>query len=199
MGRGDDDMGMTLILSAPPHQRTPGATRAVAEADAAGEFARAYAAHYAPLCAFAARLVRPRAMAEDLVQDVFAALWTRSHTIRDQDLLTSYLYSAVRNRARSHLRHQQVVLRTLAAPAPPAPPAAPALDDELHATELQAAVLAAVSSLPARCREIFLLQRHEGLSYAEIAARLGISVKTVETQMSRALRALRLHLAPFMS
>jgi RNA polymerase sigma-70 factor (ECF subfamily) len=61
--------------------------------------------------------------------------------------------------------------------------------------ELSVAVQAAVQSLPDRCREVFELSRVHGLKYAEIARQLGISVKTVEAQMGKALRTLREKLA----
>jgi RNA polymerase sigma-70 factor (ECF subfamily) len=66
------------------------------------------------------------------------------------------------------------------------------------ASELAAAAAAAVADLPPRCREVFTLSRARGLSYAEIAETLGISVKTVEAQMARALRGLRERLAPWL-
>jgi RNA polymerase sigma-70 factor (ECF subfamily) len=59
-------------------------------------------------------------------------------------------------------------------------------------------VRAAIAELPPRCREVFELSRVRGLKYSEIAEALGISIKTVETQMGRALKGLRERLAPFM-
>ena len=61
---------------------------------------------------------------------------------------------------------------------------------------METAIRRAIDDLPARCREIFLLNREQELSYSAIAATLGISIKTVETQMSRALKALRAALEP---
>ncbi|HJU73447.1 MAG TPA: sigma-70 family RNA polymerase sigma factor, partial [Gemmatimonadaceae bacterium] len=64
-------------------------------------------------------------------------------------------------------------------------------DESVTESELAAAVRAAVDRLPPRCREVFMLSRDSGLTYGEIAKALGISIKTVETQMGRALKALR--------
>ncbi len=69
-------------------------------------------------------------------------------------------------------------------------------DEEVHAAELVTAIRGAIAALPARCRLIFLLHREHDLSYGEIAGRLGLSVKTVETQMVRALKVLRTHIRP---
>ncbi len=74
-------------------------------------------------------------------------------------------------------------------------PAAPAV---LVEEEIDIALRAAVSDLPDRCREILELSRVHGLRYAEIASALGISVKTVEAQMGKALRILRERLAPWL-
>jgi RNA polymerase sigma-70 factor (ECF subfamily) len=60
--------------------------------------------------------------------------------------------------------------------------------------EMAMAIRVAVASLPDRCREIFLLSREQNMTYAEIAKVLGLSIKTVETQMGRALKALRTRL-----
>ena len=76
-------------------------------------------------------------------------------------------------------------------------PAAP--DDELQAMELAAAFENAVDRLPQRCRQTYALHREHGMSYAQIAGVMGISVRTVETQLARANRVLRRELAPWLS
>jgi RNA polymerase sigma-70 factor (ECF subfamily) len=145
---------------------------------------------FAPgLCALATRYVASRAVAEELVQDLFLDLWTRrTHLVVDRSV-ASYLQTAMRHRALNHLRHE----RRVVAPLPDGervdePDAtAPGESELLDALELQDAI----EHLPARCRLIFTLSRQQDMSYGEIAASLGLSIKTVETQMGRALRALR--------
>ena len=79
----------------------------------------------------------------------------------------------------------------------PAPTTALATDDDASADEVSRAVNAAVAKLAPRCREVFVMSREAGLTYAEIASSLHISIKTVETQMGRALKSLRLSLARY--
>ena len=152
---------------------------------------------YAVLVGVAERMLRDRAVAEELAQEVMLALWRRRAELAADEALGPYLVRAVRNRALNHLRHLHIERRdAVHAAGPteaPARGAAPVV-----AEELAAALGRAVEALPPRCREVFTLSRSGGLSYAEIGARLGISVKTVEAQMGRALRALRADLAPWL-
>jgi RNA polymerase sigma-70 factor (ECF subfamily) len=150
-------------------------------------------AHYAKLCGFAYRFVESEAIAEDLVQDVFAAMWERRAAWTPNDP-AAFLYRAVRNRAVSHHRRERVRLRWTASI--PADVAAPSVAEEYDLRECARAVATAIRALPERCRLVYHLSREDGLSYAEIAAALGVSIKTVETQMGRALRSLRRAAAP---
>jgi RNA polymerase sigma-70 factor (ECF subfamily) len=142
------------------------------------------------LCALITHYVKSRPVAEELVQDLFFDLWARRSEIVIEQALTSYLYTAARNRALNHLKRERRVLPLSALPdARPDDPdaAAPGETELLDALELQDAI----ERLPARCRLVFTLHRQHDLTYGEIAASLGLSIKTVETQMGRALKALR--------
>lgn len=160
-------------------------------------FDAAFRAHYATLVGVAERIAGERAVAEELAQDVMLELWRRHQTLSIDESLRAYLVRAARNRALNHVRHERMVVRTAprAAGETVTQPDAPA---HLAEAEMQAALRDAVASLPERCREVFELSRGQGLRYAEIAAALGISVKTVEAQMGKALRVLRERLAPFL-
>jgi RNA polymerase sigma-70 factor (ECF subfamily) len=149
---------------------------------------------YAPLADYALRILQSRDGAEDAVQDVFISLWNRHAAIPDAPKLAAYLHRAVRNRALNQLRDQKSHTPLdddidLASDEP-----APGSDVE-HA-DLADAVRAAIDNLAPRTREVFLLSREQELTYAQIAEALGISVKTVETLMGRALRTLRATLRP---
>ena len=160
-------------------------------------FDAAFRAHYARLVAAAESVVRSRAVAEELAQDVMLALWMKRETLVVEDSLLAYLYRATRNRALNHVRHERVHQRAapLVADAPSVSPTGPSA---LADAEIATAVSAALEHLPDRCREVFELSRVQYLTYAEIAASLGISIKTVEAQMGKALRILREQLADWL-
>lgn len=153
--------------------------------------------YYAPLVGLAEGILRQRAVAEEVAQEVMVELWRRRETLSVQESLRAYLFRATRNRALNHLRHERVERRGEAflAGESSAPAAAPA---HLAEEEIDGALREAVGSLPERCREVFELSRVQGLRYAEIAEVMGISVKTVEAQMGKALRVLRERLAPWL-
>lgn len=156
-----------------------------------------FRAHYPQLVGLAEAILRARAPAEDVAQDVMLELWRRRQEIALETSLRAYLLRATRNRALNQIRHRRVAERARSETAGQS--AAPAADEDLAAQELRAAVARAVSDLPERCREVFELSRVHGLKYAEIAQVLGISIKTVETQMGRAIRVLRQRLSPWLS
>jgi RNA polymerase sigma-70 factor, ECF subfamily len=154
-----------------------------------------FRACYASLCEFAVRYVREDALAEELVQDLFADLWARRREWQPGGPARAYLFGAVRNRA-LNLRKRQATerdweqdesvteIRVLHRE--------PARVDELvERDELRARVNAAVESLPERCRLVMHLRWREQMPHADIANVMGISVKGVEIQLSRGLKALR--------
>lgn len=156
-----------------------------------------FRAEYASLVGMAESLLGRRDLAEEVVQDVMLELWRRREGLAVQESLRGYLFRATRNRSLNLLRHGRVARRS--EPELARARVAVADTDELTVQgELGAAVVAAVAALPDGVREVFELSRVRGLRYAEIAATLGISVKTVEARMGRALRSLRERLAPWL-
>ncbi len=151
---------------------------------------------------FAFTYLRSREDAEEVVQDLFAWIWEHRHEWDAPGGLRAYLFRAIRNRAISYLRHRRVQARfqermeALDTPRPNLGPA-PATDAlaSVTAGELGAVLSATLTTLPPRCREVFLLVRERGLSYAEVAVLLGIAPKTVEIHMSHALGVLRRRVA----
>ncbi len=155
-------------------------------------FERAFRAYHPSLCQFAYRYVRSREVAEELVHDVFAKLWESRRRLEVRDSLKSYLYSAVRNHAISHLRHALVERRWREGEVQrEAPHDLNDADRVLESEELVAAVQRVLESLPERCRLALTLRWQRQMSYAEVAEAMGISVKTVEIYVSRGLAALR--------
>ena len=178
--------------------------RLVARARAGDQdaFAQIFAEYYPRLVAFArAGLEDARLeVAEETVQDVFLEIWARRQSWTIERSLAAYLFRAVRNRISSQRRTLRLE-QGYAATVLQAPDEATAekADDHLDEAELEAALAAALAVLPERARQVFLLNRREHLSYTEIAAVLGIAVKTVEMHMARALKALRASLADWRS
>jgi RNA polymerase sigma-70 factor (ECF subfamily) len=153
-------------------------------------FDTVFRSHYAHLVRMAESVVRERALAEEVAQEVMLELWRRRETLQVEQTFRAYLLRSTRNRALNHVRHQRVVAREAAIAAIESP-SSPSAEDEMLGTELEQAVRAAINGLPEKCREVFQLSRDQGLKYAEIAVALEISVKTVEKRMGQALAELR--------
>lgn len=165
----------------------------------ADAFERVYRAYVVVLCRLAHSYVRSRDTAEDIVQDLFTWLWANRHGFHPEHGLRAYLFGAVRNRALNALRNEATALRASVTQAPSVTGTSGAADAELMASDLETAIQAAVEGMPPRCREVFVLLRTQALTYTEVAVILGISPKTVEVHMSRALAILRARLGPWLS
>lgn len=128
------------------------------------------------------------------MQDVLFRVWSRRDRLTEADLIP-YVYRSVANAAISSVRTERAIrardlhLAQAAADIAPAEPPDGGSDLDTHVRQ-------AIEALPERCRLVFLLSRDAGLTYDAIAARLGISPKTVENQIVRALRRLRAALKP---
>ncbi|HEX4468663.1 MAG TPA: RNA polymerase sigma-70 factor [Gemmatimonadaceae bacterium] len=149
-----------------------------------------FRANYALLVRVAEAMLRERATAEEIAQDVMLELWRRRESLDVTESVRGYLLQATRNRTLNELRHRAIerksepeIIENSAH--------LPSTDAAAREGEIEVALQAAVAELPDRCRQVFELSRVDGLKYAEIATRLGISVKTVEVQMGKALRVLR--------
>ena len=158
-------------------------------------FEALFHAYHASLCSFAYRYLGARDLAEEMVQEVFLFVWERRESWDVRSSVRSYLFTAVRNAALSYLRHERVVARRDARVRILQDTVAPGADLEVVQAETVAAIQEAVARLPDRCRLVFTLHREQGLTYAEVAEVLGISPRTVEVQIGRALKSLRRCLA----
>lgn len=167
-----------------------------------GAFAELFRAYHPALCSYAYARVGSAAEAEEIVMDVFRRLWERRMAWAVTGSLRGYLFSATEHGVVSHIRHRKVerslvhdVSRFVRA-IPGMGAAIPTPSETTEDADLATAIARAAEALPERCRAVFLLWQRE-LRYAEIAEALGISVKTVETQLARAVRELREKLAGF--
>lgn len=167
-------------------------------------FEALFAGYYEPMVRYAFGLVQVRAIAEELVQDVFVNLWERRERWTVQSSIRTYLFGATRNRALNWLRHATLhrqwaeSIDPLDDSATPLVPRVAGADEHVRLVELRAAILRAIEQLPGRRRETFLLSREHHLTYEQIAEVMGVSVKTVEEQIARALRSLRASLAQWL-
>lgn len=172
--------------------------------DEACVFEAVFRTYHGELCVFARRLVTCRQTAEDVVGDVFLEMWKqRERRERRPARIRTYLYNAVRNHALKHLAHRGLVRKWKSrwqeqGRAPGMGERSAEADGEFQARELFRAFRQALNELPERCREAYTLRHKRGLSYAEIAEVMGISVRTVETQLVRADKALRRQLATWL-
>lgn len=161
-------------------------------------FERVFKSHFKALYSYAFFFVKDADLAEDMVQNAFCKLWEKSGNLIIRHSVTAYLYRSVYHECLNHFKHQKVKQTHISQTVHLQDPGSNDVADQLHLRELQAGLSHALDELPEGCRTIFQMSRFESLRYQEIADRLGISVKTVENQMGKALRILRSKLVPFL-
>lgn len=153
--------------------------------------------HYAYLCQTAVRIVADARLAEDLTQEVFLELWRKKEGINFAISIKAYLRRAVVNKALNHIRDRKKITddedKLLNVES-----AEPSVTQQLDSEELQQLIDRSIDELPEKCRVVFVLSRFEEMSYQEIADHLGISIKTVENQIVKALKHMRAALQPWM-
>ena len=142
---------------------------------------------YKPLCLFALRYTEQVDEAEDIVQQAFADVWEKSQSGGVINNLRAYLYQAVRNRSLSFAT--QPIHAEATDNLPEVEDTSE--EDRVKQAERDARLWDAIDQLPPERKKIFLLSKRDGLKYQEIAEELHLSVKTVENQMSKALKTLR--------
>lgn len=141
--------------------------------------------HYNELRQFAFRYIRSEAEAEEIVQDVFLALWTRRHSIALATTMRAYLYAAVRNKALHRTRHAAVELRFAQSEAGDDAEADMSTDERIEDLD------AAIAALPERTRLAIEMRWLRQMSHAEVAEAMGISIKGVEKLLARGMKLLR--------
>lgn len=161
-----------------------------------GVFELVFNFYYSGLVVYADQIIKNTAVSEDIVQSVFLKLWETRETLEVRSF-RSYFIQCVKNSCIDYIRNQQVknkfdnrIAET------------DQLDwneDLWTKTELAELIEQSVENLPPRCREIFRMSRYENLKITEIAGRLNISKRTVETQISKALKILRTRLIDYLS
>ncbi|ROT18154.1 sigma-70 family RNA polymerase sigma factor [Muribaculaceae bacterium Isolate-113 (HZI)] len=151
----------------------------------AKEFDKEYRRLLLPLGMYALRIIGSVGDSEDVVQTVFLKTWDRIRAGFEPENLKAYLYMAVRNASLRHLSAKADELTD------DIEDAAEVTEEDVDTSERDARLWKAVEELPERCRMIFLLCKRDGLSYKDVASELSISEKTVENQMTKAMKSLR--------
>lgn len=162
------------------------------------QFEQLFREHFLHLANFARQYVGDEDSAKEITQKVFISLWENRDKIDTQKSIASYLFTSVKNRCLNHLRDHKKYRSSI-------------LDLEGHdfdlsvepdhgeLAELEHKIGIALDSLPEKCRTVFEMSRFHDKKYKEIAEALEISQKTVEAHMSKAIKALRVHLQDYMS
>jgi RNA polymerase sigma-70 factor, ECF subfamily len=158
------------------------------------DFEPLFKSQFNKLCSVAGKIVHDSDVAKDLVQEVFIRVWNKKEELATGHI-EFYLHKATVNAALNYLEANKKVIplndevRAIQLEA----------NDHISAGELELNIYRAIENLPPQCKAIFMLSRFEGMKYQEIANHLDISVKTVENQMGKALRDLRVRLKPFLT
>jgi RNA polymerase sigma-70 factor (ECF subfamily) len=154
--------------------------------------------YYQGLCVYACHLLKSQAESEDIVEDFFVRILENRKNIKIEKSVKSYFIRSVHNRCLDHITQQMV--RTRRHEELRSRLSEEEVEDyPLLDSELELKINLAIQHLPDGIRETFLLNRHEGLKYQQIADRENISVKTVEYRMSKALRLLRRELGDYVA
>ncbi|MBN1118061.1 MAG: RNA polymerase sigma-70 factor [Bacteroidales bacterium] len=153
--------------------------------------------YYPGLVLYASQFIANTEDAEEIVQDFFVRFWERHTTIIPSDSLKNYFFSSVKNGSLDFLKHQKIEKRYISAMIELSKNHL-AYDPDLFVhSELQEKLKRGIDLLPDKCREVFIMSRIRGLKNEEIATELNISKRTVETQISKALKVLRVELKDY--
>jgi RNA polymerase sigma-70 factor (family 1) len=165
----------------------------LADEDAA--FNEIYERYWSLLYRAAFNVLKDEDACLDVIQEVFIWFWEHRSNIEVRSV-KAYLLVAVKYKVANHIRNGKV-RESFYDKIPKVEPGDGFPDEALEVKELKEMIDRFVSELPDRCQEVFLLSRNEHLTNKEIAERLGISEKTVENQINKALKRLKLNLGKF--
>ena len=132
---------------------------------------------------------------DDIIHELFTALWIKRETLVFKTNLAGYLYTAVRNRILDYIAHQKVQSNYISSFATFIKQSENITDFLLREKQLKVLIDKEIAALPTKMREVFELSRKENLSHEEISIRLGITKKTVKSQVNNALKILRTKLS----
>lgn len=146
--------------------------------------------YYRELLGTAINLLKNEDRGKDVVQDVLLQIWKNRAKLEIRTSMGAYLKRSVINRSLNQIKYQKAFVdEEILHEKPQSASDSPV--EQMAYQELEVALKAALDSLPERCRLVFVMKRLEGMSHKEISDTLGISPKTIENQMTKALKALR--------
>jgi RNA polymerase sigma-70 factor (ECF subfamily) len=153
-------------------------------------FNQVFRRYYSPMVRFCIRYVADSDLASEIVQDLFVKLWSNREKISFNTSFESYMLTSVRNSALTYINkersHAEANLRVFSEESDNTDPS-----ETLQSNNLEESYRKILKDMPEKRREVFLASRYDGLKYSEIAEKLGISQKTVEAQMSAAIKQLK--------
>jgi len=159
-------------------------------------YSRLFETYYPVLCAFAFKYLSDLDTSKEIVQDLFVSIYERRSSLVINTSLKSYLFQSVKNRAYNYLskkrteeKHHKLISLQDSGVAD--------LNDQLTEVEMEQEVFRTIEKLAPRCREIFVMSRIDGMRNGQIADELGVSIRTVETQISNALKEIRYNLRQY--
>jgi len=161
-------------------------------------FEEIYREYFAPLCYYCLKYVDSYEDSEEIVQDLFVKIWEMHDEIEINISLNAYLYKAVQNYALNHLSKQKTKEKLQLSRDKSVAVSFGTGQDNLEEEELSIVLRHAILKLPEKRREIFELSRFDGFQNLKIAEKMAISVKTVETQMTKTLKYLRIVLKDYL-
>lgn len=160
-------------------------------------FEKLFRMYYAPLCLYASRLLEDDDFAEETVQSFFVKFWEKREQIQIETSLKNYFFRSVKNLCLNRIKHEKIKQQHVKSVL--AETDVTDFGDYFPEVDLKKDIEESIASLPEKRREIFRLSREEGLKYREIAEKLNISIKTVEAQMSLAIKHLKDKLKDYIS
>ena len=163
------------------------------------EFETLFRTHYSSLCAYANKYLQDSDASEEIVQEIFVKLWNNKNDLSINSSLKSYLFKSVRNGSLNMIKHIDVRENYKNYNQGEIDHQERMLEDAIIASELEENIRKSIDQLPPERKKIFIMSRYEGLKYREIAEELGISIKTVESQMGKAMAFLRVQLRDYLT
>ena len=157
-------------------------------------FEKLFRKYYAGLCNYAGKYLKDLDRSEEVVQELFYKLWEKRNKLEINVSLKSYLYRAVYNGCLQYLNHRAIEIKYENYYKKQSKEYFRDASEAMNMQELNEIINETLNSLPERCRNIFILNRQDGLKYREIAKKLDLSIKTVEANMGKALKLLRKNL-----